>query len=151
MILLTDEHEILSSNESKIVLTNYRVHMHEKEWGRSYSIFIFLEDISSIEIRYSSNVIFFILAIISALFSILIFSNSNIDSTNEHLLGYGVVATIFFIILYWISNSHVISISSDGGKPLNFQISKMGDDDITDFIYKVSEAKNLRISSLSKN
>ena len=150
MILLSNEHEILSSNENKIVLTNQRVHLYEKEWGRSYSIFIFLENISSVEVRYNSNIIFFVLAIISALFSILTFLNSDRYSSNDNILGYGVVATIFFIILYWVSRRHVISISSNGGKSLNFQINKMRDDDIEDFIFKVEEAKNQRMQDIVK-
>lgn len=46
MYLLTNEIEILSSNENKVILTNQRIHLEDKEWGHSYNITIFLEDIS---------------------------------------------------------------------------------------------------------
>jgi hypothetical protein len=68
MMLLSNEEELISSNGGKIILTNQCIHQDDREWGNAYSITIFLEDISSIEMRYSSNMIFLILGILAALF-----------------------------------------------------------------------------------
>ena len=148
MTLLTNEYEILSSNENKIILTNQRIHMNEKDWGRSYSITIFLENISSIEIRYNSNIIFLVLGIISGLFCAANYFSSDRYSGNDNMLGYALIATIFFFLLYWFSKRHVISLSSNGGKPLNFKVSQMKDYAIEDFVDKLQEAKAQRMRDL---
>ncbi len=59
---LPDEEILVTSNQDTIVLTNQRIHMSDKQWGRTYQITIFLENISSIEVLYKSNPLFIIIA-----------------------------------------------------------------------------------------
>lgn len=57
MKLLPNENKLLTLNEDKIILTNLRIQMTDSVWGQSFSISIFLEDISSIESKYKSNIV----------------------------------------------------------------------------------------------
>ena len=67
MKLLPNEEKLITSNEDKIVLTNHRIQMTDSFWGQSFTISIFLEDISSIEIKYKSNILLLILGAICVL------------------------------------------------------------------------------------
>jgi hypothetical protein len=118
--------------------------------GHSYSITIFLEDISSIEIRYNSHIIFLILAAIVGLFWVyLLFASSGYSSNGSSPTGAFLLA-LLFALLYWITRRHVISISSDGGKSLNFLVSQMKEDQIQEFTHKVHAAKAERMRELFK-
>jgi len=55
-----------------------------------------------------------------------------------------------FLILWLGSRQHVITITSNGGKPLNFEVEGMGEEQIEDFLFKVQEAKSNRINTLYK-
>src|SRR5690349_12164197 len=108
MMLLSNEEELVSSNGGKIILTNQRIHQDDRAWGNAYSITIFLEDISSIEMRYSSNMMFLILGIIAALFC----SYSFMSDSDGAPAGISLIATLGFFVLYWISRKHIVSITS---------------------------------------
>src|ERR1035437_6886714 len=68
MTLFANEEQLVTSNGNKVILTSHRIQMTDSDWGSSYSIVIFLEDISSIETRYKSNIIFLILGCLGILF-----------------------------------------------------------------------------------
>jgi hypothetical protein len=122
MNLFTNEQIITSSNDNQVVLTNYRIHSETKDWGRSYSNTIFLEDISSVEVKYSSVIIFLILGAFALLAWISQMSNAMGDT------GVGLI-TIFlaiaFLLLYWFSRRHVIAITPNGGKAITFLVANM--------------------------
>src|SRR4051812_31343750 len=101
------EEGLVVSNEGKIVLTNQRIEMKDRDWGRSYSIVIFLEDISSFEVRYKSNIIFATLAVIGIIMSIYFSFTGNYEN---NLLGITLIASLVFFVLWWISKQHIISI-----------------------------------------
>ena len=149
MTLLPNEHEVLTSNENKIILTNQRIHMTDKEWGRSFSITLFLEDISSTQILYKSNFFFLIIALLNLLFSIYIFLTSG-EYYEMTPLKVSFVVGLLFLVLWWFSRRHIISIYSDGGKPLEFMINKMPDEQIQHFFDKVQLAKAERMAELFK-
>jgi len=150
MYLLNNEIEILSSNENKVILTNQRIHMEDKEWGRSYNITLFLEDISSIEVKYSSLIIALIIAIFAGLIGLMNSANSQNSNGGPNFQVISFIASAFFLIIYFISRTHIVSITSNGGKSLNFKVKGMKDDMIEDFIYKVQQAKSQRIEQLNK-
>jgi hypothetical protein len=54
---LENENVILTSNNDKVILTDHRIHMKVKDWGIDYSIGIFLEDISSIEVQKQFDIV----------------------------------------------------------------------------------------------
>jgi hypothetical protein len=143
MILLSNESELVSSNEKKIILTNQRIHMTDKEWGNTYSITMFLEDISSIERRYNSNMLFLVLGIVAALFSFY-FYEFDVDKAAER---FSLIAMIFFV-LYWITRKNIVSITSHGGKSMNFETAGLPEQEIQKFLKNVQEAKLQRMDQL---
>jgi len=145
MHFLSDEDLIVSSNENKVILTNLRIHLSDREWGRSYSNTLFLEDISSIEVRYRSNIIFLGLGILGLLAWLGVATNESV-STQQSMLYLGVALVL--LVLYWLSRKHVISISPNGGKSINFEVSNMDSLQIEDFVGKVQEAKLSRLKEI---
>jgi hypothetical protein len=146
MILLSNEEEILSSNGRKIILTNQRIHMSDKEWGSSIGITIFLEDISSIEMRFSSQKLFLALSIIAALVSYMTYSDGNENAA----VGGSLVAAILFFLLYWFTRRHIVSITSHAGTSLKFDASSLPEYEMLKFLSKVQEAKLQRVNKLGK-
>lgn len=144
MMLLSNEEELVSSNGGKIILTNQRIHQDDKEWGNAYTITIFLEDISSIEMRYSSNMIFLILGIVSALFC----SYSFMSDSDGSPAGISLIATIGFFVVYWMSRKHIVSITSHGGKALNFEAASLPEYEMQKFLSQVQEAQLQRRDQL---
>lgn len=54
MLLLSNEEQILTSNDDKIILTTKRIQLNDSYWYNSFQTRIFLEDISSIEKGFKS-------------------------------------------------------------------------------------------------
>ena len=146
MKLLPNEEKVLTSNDDKIILTNYRIQMMDKEWGQAFNISIFLEDISSIEVKYKSHIYLLIIGIICVLAG---FYMGGQHSGSNSLIG-GLVLGGIFIAIWWFTRSHVISIGSDGGSSLNFLVTGMSEDAINDFTDKLSLAKYNRVNLLQK-
>ena len=146
MKFLQNEEEIISSNADKIVLTNQRIMMKDEVWGKSFKISIFLEDISSIETHYKSNVLFLIIGAILALAGL---SMSATHGGGQMAVG-GLVVGGICIAIWWFSRKHLVTISSDGGSHLNFVVEQMSDDKIEDFITNVQEAKLKRVNQFFK-
>ena len=147
MKLLTNEVEVLKTNDKNVVLTNQRVYMKaNKAPGFSKTVTIFLEDISSIETSYKSNYPLQIIAgfcLLSSLYFGFISHEYGSNSTNI-----SIGATVIFYALYWFSRQHIISISSDGGGALSFMIRGMKESEVEDFIYNVQESKSQRMNEL---
>jgi len=139
MQLLPEEKVLVSSNEDKVVLTNHRIHQSNKEWGRSYQVTIFLENISSVELLYLSNPLYSILAAICFLIGFFVTANDrSIDTgvqSGSFFLG------VIFIILWWSTKHRVVTIASNGGAKLKFRVDGMQTADVQQFIHKVQEAK----------
>lgn len=146
MRFLPNEEKLITSNKDKIILTNYRIQMTDRVWGQSFTISIFLEDISSIEIKYKSNILLLLLCTICVLGGLYIAGQSN---GIEGMLG-GVILGGIFFAMWWFTRKHIISISSDGGSSLNFIVQGMGDEKIHDFVHNVSLAKQARVNQLAK-
>jgi hypothetical protein len=144
MKLLENEEKLISSNEDKIVLTDHRVLMEDRSLGQSYSISIFLEDISSIEVKYKSNILFIGMGILSIISGIYLSGGR----TESNFIVAGFLGGAFFFALWWLFRKHVISISSNGGGRMNFEIKGMSKEKVSEFAHKVSLAKQLRLSRL---
>ena len=146
MTLLPNEQEIVTSNGNKVILTNLRIQMNDSNWGSSYSIEIFHEDISYVETRYKSNIVFLILGCLGILYGLYAASQSYGESLNA-----GFILGAVFLIMWWFSRRHVISISSDGGSSLNFEVGQMSREQIDNFISKVQTAKLRRVNQLHRH
>lgn len=145
MKLLPNEEVLTTSNDDKIILTNHRIQMTCPVWGESYSISIFLDDISSIVIKNKRNVLFIVLCVICLVGGVCM----AIEGASESMIV-GLVLGGLFFALWWFSRKYIISISPDGGASLNFMVQEMGEETINEFIHDVSLAKQSRINQLYK-
>ena len=143
MNLLPNEEKLVSSNEDKIILTNHRIHLTDSVWGQSFTISIFLEDISSIEIKYKSTILFIILGVLCIL------GGFYASAQGGSFLG-GIFLGGIFLALWWFTRKHVVSVSSNGGSSLNFIVQGMADEKISDFVHKISVAKQTRVNQIHK-
>jgi hypothetical protein len=147
MQLLPDEKLLVTSNQDRIVLTSQRIHLTDKEWGRSYQITLFLENISSIENVYKSNPV---LLLIGALGLVVGITTINREYQAGLAFG-GFTAAVIFLLLWLNSRRHIVTISSNGGGKLNFLVERMGEAEVQDFIDKVQAAKANRIKQLLRH
>ncbi len=154
MNLLQNEDQLIIFNTGRyeeIVLTNYRIIYNS---NKSNYKSIFLEDISSFELKSRTNSIFLIIGII-----LLCIGLSNI--TNKNLIADlldiedGIKPTfwfllfgILFIISYLGSTVNFVRIYSNGGSNIEFK-SKIKHSEIEDFIENIQEAKLNRVNYLS--
>jgi len=150
MKLLPNEEKLVTSNEDKIFLSNHRIQMTDSAWGQSFTISIFLEDISSIEIKYKSNILLLILGAICVLGGFYMGGFNFIQGRGGEGMISGLVVGGIFFAIWWFTRKHIISISSDGGSSLKFMVQGMGDDKINDFVHNVLLAKQTRVNQLAK-
>lgn len=146
MNLLSDERLLVSSNDDKIILTDQRIHMTDKIWGKTYQITIFLEDISSIEHLYRNNMYFLILAMLSFFLSVISIGNG----AGIPAIYAGIILGGIFLTLWLGSRQRLIKIASKGGGALCFVVERMDEAHIEDFLHKVQEAKSNRLKDLYK-
>ena len=149
MNLLTDEKQILLSNNENVILTNYRVYMSNKSWGKNYTISIFLENISSVENKYSSKIKYIYYFLFCLIISYIINNNNNL-MLNQIIPPIGIISALIFLYLWYLSRQSIISISSNGGSKIEFLVDGMSDQTIENFIYEVLKAKQNRALSLNK-
>jgi hypothetical protein len=142
MQLLPDEEILVSSNQDKIILTNQRIHLSDSEWGKSYQITIFLENISSIEMLYKSNPLLLVLATVCLLVGL--FTTSAGFENNSTLRVGGFMLSIIFLVFWFYSKNRMVTIAPNGGSKLNFRVDGMKTLDVTGFIDKVMQAKAKR-------
>jgi hypothetical protein len=145
MTLLPGENKLITSDNDRMILTNYRITKRDEIWGKSYKISIFLEDISSIEVHFKSHIVLLIIGVLMLLAGL----GMSIEAGPIVSVGSIVVGGIF-IAIWWFSRKHIVSISSDGGSTLNILAKGMSDSKIDDFITSVQEAKLKRMSQLCK-
>lgn len=138
---LENEKVILTSNNDKIILTDQRIHMKVKDWGIDYSIGIFLEDISSIEVKYKSSLILLLAGIISIAGSELY----GLSENQSNIMVLGLILGLILLVFWRFSRQHIVSISSNGGAKLNFSIQGFDAEKVDDFVWKVSKAKAERV------
>jgi hypothetical protein len=54
--------------------------------------------------------------------------------------GISLIVTIGFFVLYWMSRKHIVSITSHGGKALNFEAASLPEHEVQKFLSQVQEA-----------
>jgi hypothetical protein len=144
MRLSSDEKILVTSNQDKVILTNQRVHLTDKQWGRSYQITIFLENISSIENVYKSNPLLLVIAALGLVVALVTYNRTY----DEGLTFGGFAAGVIFLLLWLNSRRHMVTISSNGGGKLDFPIDGMSEASVKDFVDKVGTAKAGRMNQL---
>lgn len=146
MDLLINEKQILLSNDEIVVLTNYRIFMKNKSWGNNFYISIFLEDISSVENKYTSKIIYIFYSLFCILMSVVLSNSTNLN-IQQISPSIGVLTAIIFFVLWSSSRKNVISIASNGGSKLEFLVGGMSEKSIENFIYQVSNAKQNKLNN----
>lgn len=137
MKLLPNEELLVSSNEKKILLTNQRISLSQKEWGSAYRISLFLEDISSVEKKYQNHFTLLIAGILVLTISLLQLSNEDRGSMTQFLF----LAGMILVISWYITRKHIIRICSNGNSAIHFETEKMSEDEVDDFIHTLELAK----------
>jgi hypothetical protein len=135
--LLNNEEIISQSKDFSVTLTNYRIRHEYGAYSNTYVISIFLEKISSIEIRYKSSPLLLVIGVFFSLASVYIMRDS---SSQLPLIGF--VISGLLILTFFLSRRHTITIASDGGTKINFNTKGMHRDAILHFINKIESAKN---------
>ena len=141
--LLDNESIITQSDENVITLTNLRLRYSDSQWGKSDTVSMLLEKISSIEIHYRSKTILVILAIFATVGGLIGGANGD-----DEFIALGIGAGIVLIILYLFSRKHYLTISSDGGGKIHFHTKGMKKEVLLDFINKIESAIRLRREEL---
>lgn len=141
MLLLPGEEELIISNEDKIILTNQRIHMTDKVYGRRYQITIFLEDIGSIQNHYRGDMAYLVPGLVCLFIAL-------INVVNLILLAGDITLGIIFLVLWLNSRRRLITISSKGGKSMSIEVEGMSKDQVDDFLFELQRAKLERVHLL---
>jgi hypothetical protein len=141
MQLLPGEEELIISNEDKIILTNQRIHMSDKLYGRRYQITIFLEDVATIENHYKGDLGYLVPGLICLFIAL-------INVVNLILLVGDIFLGLIFLVLWLNSRRRLITLTSKGGKSMGIEVEGMSREQVDDFIYEVQRAKLERVSHL---
>lgn len=141
-----DEKILGSSDNNSMALTTHRIHYNSgSSFGGEY-ITMNLENISSIEVKYSSNYYLFILAGLGIIFTLFLLVNGR----NNNLLFLSTGLSISFVLLYFYSRKKVISICSNGASRMNIKANNMSSKAISNYLDKIAKAKNERINVLNQ-
>lgn len=135
MIKLFEGEKIVSQSEHRLVevtLTTHRICYEYSVWGNSYNQNIALEHITSCENKYTSNIVFAIMSLVSLALGFLIKS--------EFSIGSGFFLFIFFAIIYVLKKQNNIIISSPSTR-MKIDVKGMERDKILQFIDLVEETK----------
>ena len=115
---LENEVLITESGNKQIRLTSHRLRYHEGTSKNSNYTSIMLDKLSSIELKYHSNIWLLIIGIL----------------TLPILVG------VVLIILFFTTKRHVVSITPDGGNAIVFETKGMKRDFLDEFIQNVESA-----------
>src|SRR6218665_2541364 len=140
MKLLPEEKQLFSVL-NEIILTTHRIQLNEPGfWGKqSFAISIFLEDISSIELKYKGKL--WLLRLVG----VCVFCGVCGYIGNEDTTRVGGFFLAGILLIIWqLTRQRTISISSHGGTSLNFTVQYINDENIDDFLYKIMLAKQTR-------
>ena len=148
MNTIIDESNIASSIGNRIVLTNYRIYISDRKWGKFISMTIFLENICSIEFRSKSNLFVLVVSIFTLLVGgLLIISPA--ESISK--LGMGVIALGLGLLLLWFTTrKRVVEVVSVGGTRISVSLGSNTDASIPDFINSVLLAKKTRLEEIHR-
>jgi hypothetical protein len=137
--LFEGEEILITSGDKTITLTNKRIRQCTSSYNKEHITSMHLEKISTIEIHYKSQPALLIFGIILAIAGGAFGALTNIAS----ILVVGVVLSLLFVVLYFISKHYAITFASDGGAKINILAKGMKREIIMDFVNKIEQAKSL--------
>ncbi|WP_107037779.1 hypothetical protein [Brumimicrobium mesophilum] len=143
---LKNEKVIGGSDNGVMVLTNQRIHSNNGSFFGGEYMTMNLENISSMEVRHSSNSLFLYLGIIGIILTLFFYTNN----TQQPIIVGLFIFSVVFLGLYFSSRSRVISIYSNGASKMIIQANNMNSAAISDVLNKIAEAKSERINELKQ-
>lgn len=93
MQLLPNEEILLTLHSDKCILTNKRIQSIEEDWGRYHLTIMFLENISTVEIKKTNNPILLGLALLGFVAGII-----SLDSLNSTMSQAGFFVGIILLL-----------------------------------------------------
>src|SRR5690554_246565 len=129
-----------------LVLTNQRIHSNKGSFFGGEYMTMNLEDISSMEVKHSSNSLFLYLGTIGGLIALYFYTN---NAQQPVIIGSFIISVIF-LSLYFSSRSKVISIYSNGASRMIIQANNMNSSAVSDLLDKIAVAKSERLSELKQ-
>jgi len=127
-------------------LTNLRITQGYNAFLKaSYKNSIFLENISSIEVRFKSKILYLISGLV-----FLILSIYSIAERAGWLSVLSFIVGATFIAIFFFTRKHVISITPDGGKSIDITVKGISKSRIEEYITNINEAKLARTANISK-
>lgn len=131
------EQLITQSDDKTLTLTNQRLRYNSSNYSNAHIVSIMLNNISSIEIHYKSSVLMLIIGVLLVIGGVIMGAS---DQGEAFVAGVGLGC--LFVLFYFLTRKHVITISSDGGSKINFQTKGMKREILLDFINKIELAKS---------
>jgi hypothetical protein len=133
--LLNGEQIITQSDENTITLTNLRIRYLDKQFGKAHIISIMLQKISSIEVRYRSNILLLILAVIGFITALFGLANNK-----SELVFIGLIAGGILVASYFGTRKYALSVTSDGSTKIQFHTKGMKQESVLKFMNQVEQA-----------
>ena len=146
MQLQPNETTILTADKNQVILTDLRICGDFKDGGNAQKTFIYLEDISSIQIVFRNYVMIMWLGILVLGYGLFLIIQGDPDERGIASLILGMA----FIIGWYVTRKRVISIYPNGGLPLEISTNLMDEQVINNFIEKLQLAKTERLKLLYK-
>ncbi len=131
--LLPGEKVLMSSDKDILILTNYRVRLNQAATGASNYISIALDCVASCGLVTKSKPLLLAIAAICGAIGI----TQNKDDFRYGLL---VIAAVL-VVIYFVTRSAVIAISSNGGDKITSPVKGMSRENILEFLEAVEEAR----------
>ncbi len=145
MALFPEEKEITSAVGKAIQLTTHRIQGWYGAKGSEYYVSIMLEKVTSVQLREISSPGLLVVGFVVLLGGLLL-----IPATGEPAMGLVGLLGVIFIVLYFTSKYHRVSINGYGGVRIHFMWKGKNKADIMRFLDQVEYAKLNRMERLTK-
>jgi hypothetical protein len=133
---MTEEKLITRSENGLIQLTNHKIRYVSQSFGKASIVSIMLNEVTTIEVHFKS----FLPALLIGILLVLTGLSLGVQNQGSALLGL-LFAGGLFILYYFLTRKHVVSIYSRGNRSIDFESNSLGRDAIMKFINQVEKAK----------
>ena len=140
MNLLPSEAVLKQTARNTLTLSTHRVRYETQAMGIAEIKSIMLEELASIVMVSSSNVIFIVFAVVALVLGVLVAANGR---RMEGALVLGVFVALVFVILFFATRRQVLSLAS-AGATITVNTQGMKIEAIKEFIERTEAAKNER-------
>ena len=147
MNFLTNEEQILNSDENKVILTTHRIEQTTKEWGSYYSMSLFLEDISAVELRAQSIPLLLILGVLLLLIGFYTTVQAGYGSQQAFIF---IVTGLVLLGAWLLARQRMIKVTANSGRAMSIDARRLSQQKSKEFMNKLLQAKSTRIDSLCK-